>query len=113
MAKIKSIKLKDNYYINSANIVHNRKKLSNLIDENGIAKYENGSIDPNVTLYDLILTRHSNAQVKTSGEFYYIKTMFYQRKSTTSNRAQISFGYRKNHIAYRYYNGTWSEWEAH
>lgn len=44
-------------------------------------------------------------------EFYYIQTMFYSSKSTTSNRAQVAYGYRKNRIAYRYYyNGIWSEW---
>lgn len=44
-------------------------------------------------------------------EFYYIETMFYSSKSTTSNRAQIAYGYRKEAMAYRYYyNGTWSDW---
>ena len=44
-------------------------------------------------------------------EFYYIQTMFYSSKSTTSNRAQVAYGYRKQVIACRYYyNGTWSDW---
>ncbi len=115
MTKKQSIKLENNKYLDTSSIVHNRKRLSNLIDENGIAKYEGGNIDPNVTLYDLILTSHENAQqTDTTREFFYIMTMFYQSKTVTSNRCQIAFGYRKNRIAYRYYyRGTWSEWGVH
>lgn len=98
----------------SSSIVHKKKKLNEIIEESSIAKYEDGQIDPNTTLYDLILTCHSNAPIEVTGEFYYIRTMFYYNKSITSNRAQIAYGYRRNRIAYRYYiNGNWSEWGIH
>ena len=70
---------------------------------------DDNSIDPNTTLYELIVTDHSNGP--DSG-FYYTHTMFYGSKSTSSNRSQYAFPYNKaGSMYYRYYyNGSWSDW---
>lgn len=83
---------------------------------NGLTMYtgsgDSNAIDPNSTLYNLILTDHSNGP--DSG-LYYIHTMFYNTKSATSNRAQYAFPYSKTAPMYTryYYNGSWSEWNMH
>ena len=83
---------------------------------NGLTLYtgsgDTNSIDPNSTLYNLILTDHSNGP--DSG-LYYIHTMFYNTKSATTNRAQYAFPYSKTAPMYTryYYNGSWSEWNMH
>lgn len=47
-----------------------------------------------------------------TGAYAYIMTMFYNSKSTSSNRAQISIPYHVNNsMFYRfYYSGSWSAW---
>lgn len=77
---------------------------------NGLSVYEGGNLDPDTSIEELILT-----QTKTpSSGFWYIKTMFYSKKSTTSNRTQLAYPYSQNMPSYyRYYfNGAWSEWKV-
>lgn len=79
---------------------------------NGLAMYtesSNNAIDPDTTLDELILT-DKNSPI--SGRFVYIRTMFYNSKSTTSNRAQMAIPYDAKMFIYRryYYNGSWSPW---
>lgn len=81
---------------------------------NGLAAYTGGGdagIDPNTTLEELCLTGHSNGP-QGPGTFYYIKTNFYNAKTTGAARAQIAIPYNKNGSLYhRYYSGsTWSSW---
>lgn len=78
-------------------------------EKSHVATYENGVIDPNETLEDLILTTHSN-NPENGAAFYYIQTFFYQSKSVTSNRCQIAYSYGTHDIAYRFFRGTWSAW---
>ena len=79
---------------------------------NGLSKYESGGvIDANTTIEELVL---SSTNTPTTA-FWYVKTMFYSKKSETSNRTQIAYPYNKDlPIYYRYYiNGTgWSAWKA-
>ena len=77
---------------------------------NGLAGYYTGGtqIDPNTTLDELVLTDKNTP----TGTYAYIMTMFYNSKSTSSNRAQISIPYHvDNSMFYRfYYSGSWSSW---
>lgn len=77
---------------------------------NGLAGYYTGGtqIDPNTTLDELVLTDKNTP----TGAYAYIMTMFYNSKSTSSNRAQISIPYHVNNsMFYRfYYRGSWSAW---
>lgn len=77
---------------------------------NGLAEYYTGGtqIDPNTTLDELVLTDKNTP----TGTYAYIMTMFYNSKSTSSNRAQISIPYHVNNsMFYRfYYSGSWSTW---
>lgn len=76
-----------------------------------LAEYGNSTIDPNTTLYPLILSRHTNTPEGSSGVFYYIKTMFFNDITTTSNRMQIAIGYNNSKVWQRYYGaGNWSSW---
>ncbi len=78
---------------------------------NGLSKYESGAIDVNTTIEELVL---SSINTPTTA-FWYVKTMFYSKKSETSNRTQIAYPYNTDTpIYYRYYiNGTgWSTWKA-
>ena len=79
-----------------------------------IGKYETGNIDPNTTLYNLILTNNANGPAGDGTTFYYIRTMFYKQIGVDVNRTQIAYGYRSKQIATRYYyNGTWSTWRQY
>ena len=76
---------------------------------NNVAQYENGgTTDANTTVEELILTK-VNAPTT---DFWYIQTLFYSSKSTSSNRKQIAYSYKFDAPIYtRYYiNGVWSEW---
>lgn len=77
---------------------------------NGIAEYGgNGNmIDADTTLEQLIITTVGTPD----DSLWYVQTMFYNSKSTSSNRAQIAFPYRwAGNIFFRYYNsGAWSAW---
>lgn len=82
---------------------------------NGLAEYKpNGEdIDPDTTLKSLILTETNTP----TGGFYYIMTMFYADKSTTTNRTQIAVPYiyqttqNKRGIYIRQnVGGTWNSW---
>lgn len=77
---------------------------------NGLSIYSGGFLDPDTTLEELILT-----QVGTpNGNFWYVRTMFYSSKTTSSNRTQIAYPYNINSPSYfRYYfNGSWSAWKV-
>lgn len=80
---------------------------------NGLCVYTSAGIDPNTTLDELILTHHANGPV--SGQYYYIRTMFYSTKSTTANVAQYALPYAANGSMYHryHYNGTWTAWRRH
>ena len=71
----------------------------------------NGTIDPNTTTEHLILTNHAN-KPSTAVNYWYITTMFYSTKTSTSNRSQIATPYEKKGSMYHrfYYNGVWSAW---
>lgn len=80
---------------------------------NGLALYESGgSTDANTTIEDLVLTGKNTP----TGDFWYVKTMFYSAKTATANRTQIAYPYNFrtpiSKVYYRYYiNGTgWSDW---
>lgn len=82
--------------------------------QNGLAAYETDGIDPNTTLEHLILTNYNTPNIN----LMYVKTDFYNSKSTTSNRMQTAFPYKTNSIGeidrtcyFRYYyNGAWTKW---
>lgn len=97
------------------NINKMQDNMEEAIDEISVAIYgtgdEKGLIDPNTTLENLILTQNANGPDE-GAHFYHIKTIFYEEKSTESNRCQIALGYNTNRLAYRYYSKeTWSKWE--
>ena len=71
----------------------------------------NDSLDPDVTLENVILT---NVNTPNSG-YMYIQTMFNEEKSKNSNRAQFALPYNSNGSMYHryFYDGTWSEWRRH
>ena len=83
---------------------------------NGLSKYRTGGvdIDPDTTLEDLVLTETN----VPSGGFWYIRTMFYSTKTSTSNRTQVAYPYGNSVIKAGIYtrvykNGTgWSEWQG-
>lgn len=86
------------------------QKATNL---NNLTRYVSTGIDPNTTLYPLILTNHANRPSTTSA-YWYIQTFFYSQKSATSNRYQIAMPYSaKASIYHRFYHdstNTWSAW---
>lgn len=82
----------------------NIEKVYNEFQNRNLSKYNQ---DANTTLEDLILTKTNGPD----GSFYYIRTMFYQNRSVTSNRSQVAIGYNNNVMYHRfYYGGTWSDW---
>ena len=80
--------------------------------QNGLCAYtgsgESG-IDANTTLEHLILTDLNTP----SRDLMYIKTEFYNSKTSTSNRMQTAFPYKDSNFSYfrYYYNGEWSDWK--
>lgn len=79
---------------------------------NGMSVYSNGSIDPNATTEHLILTNHAN-KPSTAVNYWYIITMFYYTKTSTSSRSQIATPYEKKGSMYHRfcYDGSWSAWQ--
>ena len=77
---------------------------------NGLAVYgSSGTIDPNTTTDELILTK-TNTPI--TGTFFYVKTFFYSSK--TGNRTQLAIPYNISTFAMygRMYNSSgWSEWK--
>lgn len=74
-----------------------------------IPLYENGgTTDANTTTEELILTKVNTPTT----DFWYVETLFYGSKATSSNRKQIAYSYKFDAPIYtRYYiSGTWSEW---
>jgi hypothetical protein len=76
-----------------------------------IAFYESGgATDVNTTTEELALSSTNTPD----SSMWYVKTMFYNSKSATSNRTQVAYGYNGHKpVMTRYYlNGTWSAWTA-
>lgn len=75
---------------------------------NGQAAYTGAGIDPNTTLFPQILT---DVNVPYDG-FWYIYSMFYNGRTTSSMRGQFAIPYTQNDSAYirHYYRGSWSSW---
>lgn len=73
--------------------------------------YESTGIDPNTTLYPLILTNHANRPSSVSA-YWYISTFFYNFKTTSANRAQFAMPYSGKASMYHrlYYDGAWTAW---
>jgi hypothetical protein len=74
-----------------------------------IPLYENGgTTDANTTTEELILSKVNTPTT----DFWYIETLFYGGKSTSSNRKQIAYSYKFDAPIYTRYciSGTWSEW---
>lgn len=76
-----------------------------------LTRYEASGIDPNTTMYPLILTNHANRPSSVSA-YWYINTFFYSQKNSTSARAQIAMPYSTKASMYHrfYYNGAWGAW---
>lgn len=82
---------------------------------NGLTRYTGSgdkAIDPNTTLDELILT---DKNTPGAGGFMYIRTIFYNSKSTTSNRVQIAHPYSGSANIYHrtFYNNAWGPWYYH
>ncbi len=79
---------------------------------NGMSLYGGSStpIDPNTSVEHLILT---NQNTPTTG-LWYVETIFYSNKLTTSDRRQVAMPYRRGGSCWsRYYTGSaWSAWES-
>lgn len=76
---------------------------------NNIPLYENGgTTDANTTTEELILTKVNTPTT----DFWYVETLFYGSKSTSSNRKQIAYSYKFDAPIYTRYciSGVWSEW---
>lgn len=83
-----------------------------IVIANGLAAYGgsgDAAIDPDTTTEELVLT---NKNTPISGQFMYIRTMFYNTKSATANRAQIATPYKIEGQLYHrfYFGGEWSDW---
>lgn len=101
--------------INAATHTHTNKAVLDGITSdkvnrwNNIPLYENGgTTDANTTTEELILTKVNSP----TADFWYVETLFYGSKSTSSNRKQIAYSYKFDAPIYtRYYiSGAWSEW---
>jgi len=101
---------------NGHNINHRGSSL-----RNGIALYDDGTIDPDVTVDEIILTTHVNCPTEVnSSDYYYVRTTFYAgdtaSKTTSNNRVQEAIAYglvaaQKNRFYVRtYISSTWSSW---
>ena len=82
---------------------------------NGLAEYENGTIDANTTLSHLCLAQYNTP----NNGFYYVMTLFYGGKELTSNRTQIAVPYiysidqnKRNIYIRQYIDGQWNEWKC-
>lgn len=83
---------------------------------NGLAQYVSSNIDPNATIEELILT----AANTPTGDFCYIKTMFFKEKTATARRTQVAYPYSysasyvDNKIYTRLYieDTGWTKWQA-
>ena len=79
---------------------------------NGSCAYASEGIDANTTMNENTLT-HKNSPV--SGQYYYIRTMFYNGKTTSNNRAQYAIPYSGNGSMYHryFFDGKWTPWRRH
>ena len=79
---------------------------------NGMSLYggANNHIDPNTTTEHLVLT----ALNTPDQQLWYVETIFYSTKLTTSDRRQTAVPYRRGGPTYsRYFTaGAWSAWES-
>ena len=78
---------------------------------NGLASYigtGDDGIDPDTTVDQLVIT---DKNVPVNG-LAYVESMFFDKKSTDTNRSQIAVPYSAEDSLYHrhYYNGSWSEW---
>lgn len=97
--------------VNASNMNLLQTNVENGILDASLAVYGDSYIDPDTTLYPLILTRNTNGPEGT-GNLFYIQTIFYNTRSTTSSRMQVAYGYALDMQFQRYYyNGSWSSWK--
>ena len=86
-------------------------------NETGVTRYNaSAAIDPNTTIYPLILTNHANkpAASKYPDHYWYIQTFFYAEKHSTSIKAQIALPYG-DYLSMYHRNvipssGAWTPW---
>lgn len=106
-------------YMTGVNITWRDEQVSNTPDGaqkatnlNNLTRYAAAGIDPNTTIYPLILTNHTNRPSSVS-DYWYITTMFYSAKSATANRAQVAYPYSTKASVYHrfYHDGAWSAWQ--
>jgi hypothetical protein len=93
--------------INAENLNYNFNEFNN----RNLAVYNNDTVDPDTALEDLVLT--SKNVPYGSGNFAYVRTMFFNRKTTDAHRTQIAYPYwNKNGEIYErhYIDGAWTEW---
>lgn len=78
---------------------------------NNLTRFASAGIDPNTTLYPLILTNNAHRPSSVS-TYWYIQTFFYDRKTATSNRYQIAMPYSsdKESIYHRFYHDSTNSW---
>ena len=81
------------------------------VNTNNLTRYVASGIDPNTTMYPLILTNHANRPSSVSA-YWYINTFFYSQKNSTSARAQIAMPYSTKASMYHrfYHDGAWGAW---
>ena len=96
--------------VHSTSIPAGATKCTNV---NNLSRFLTSGIDPNTTIYPLIVTNHAN-RPSTASTHWYIQTFFYAQKTATSNKYQIAMPYNAKAPMYqRYYHSsthTWSEW---
>lgn len=97
-------------YVSIEMVQESYRELDKKINATNVATNTITTIDPNITLEDIILTNHSNAP----GGAFYIYTYFRLDKTLSSNRSQIAIPYNSDQGLYyrNYYNGAWSPWYA-
>lgn len=85
----------------------------NTLISNGLAEYEDGTIDVNETLSHLCLAQYNTP----NNSLYYVMTFFYGTKSTETNRTQMAIPYiydksqnKKEIYIRQYINGEWNDW---
>lgn len=106
-------------YMNDANLVTwTNEQVSSLpsgyikaTNLSNLTRYVSTGLDPNTTLYPLILTNHAN-KPSTNASFWYIQTFFYSQKTSNSHKYQLAFPYdTRLSIYHRYFNGSsWGAW---
>lgn len=111
-------------YMNDANLVTwTNEQVSSLpsgyikaTNLSNLTRYVSTGLDPNTTIYPLILTNHANkpAASKYPQHYWYIQTFFYAEKYSTSIKAQIAMPYG-DYLSIYHRNvipstGSWTPW---